>query len=54
MLTPKIMQTTKTYMKDPIERIILDSVAEESAKPWNRMIALIDLANDKNMKRLKE
>ena len=28
MLTPKIMQTTKTYMNDPVERGMLDMVAD--------------------------
>ena len=53
-LTPEIMDTTKAFMDDPVERDILDLVAARSAKPRKEMIRKIDLTNEQKMKKLKE
>ena len=53
-LTPNIMNTTKAYINEYGERLLLDSVVDTWAKPRQRMITLIDLANEKKMRQLKE
>ena len=53
-LTPNIMKTTKAYINDNDVRVFLDILVDNWAKPRQQMIALIDLANEKKMRQLKE
>ena len=48
------MQTTKAYMDGAEERALLEMLADMWARPRQKMIALIDLANEKKMKKLKK